>query len=230
MYGNENGIDKTKTNFLSQVYGWMTLGLTITAGASYFILAQPKLMATLFNSSIIVMVLFGLQILLAVSLSFYISRMSFFTAAAVFVAYSILTGITLSTIFLIYTQSSIALTFFVTAAMFAAMAIYGQVTKNDLSSLSSFLFMGLIGLIIAMVVNIFLKSQTFDYIISGAGVIIFALLTAVDVQQIKQLGSQLMAAGQDGAKVSILCALKLYLDFINLFLYLLRFLGQKRND
>jgi FtsH-binding integral membrane protein len=151
-------------------------------------------------------------------------------ATGIFLGYSALNGVTLSTILLYYTASSVAATFFVTAGMFGAMAVYGFVTKKDLSSWGSFLFMGLIGIIIAMVVNIFLASPMISWVISGIGVIIFTGLTAYDVQQITRMGEQGIMDGGEAAirKGAIMGALKLYLDFINLFLMLLRFMGDRR--
>lgn len=230
MFEQENIMNSTNNSFLSKVYSWMTLGLMITAGVAYYISSQPKLVASIINNFGVVLILFLLQVLLVAALSFYISKMSFAVATLVFIGYSILSGITLSSIFLVYTQSSIAVTFLVAAGTFFAMALYGYVTKNDLSSMGSFLFMAVIGLAIALLVNMFLKSEAFDYVISGIGVIIFSLLTAYDMQQIKLIGLQMRATGEDVSKISIICALKLYLDFINLFLYLLRFFGKKNND
>jgi len=220
---------RINSNFLSRVYAWMSVGLIITGLVSYYISTQPKIISAFFNNFGLILILFLVQIILVAALSFFISKMSFATATLAFLAYSILTGITISSIFLVYTKSSIAITFLITAAMFGAMALYGYFTKKDLSGMSSFLFMSLIGLLIALIVNIFLKSESFDYIISAFGVIIFSLLTAFDVQQIKRLGSQLITQGENTSKASIIGALKLYLDFINLFLFLLRFTGRK-ND
>ncbi|MDR3646848.1 MAG: Bax inhibitor-1/YccA family protein [Candidatus Babeliales bacterium] len=230
MFEKETLVNRTNSSFLSKVYGWMTVGLALTASVAYYISSQPKIVAAIFNNFAVILVLFFVQIALVAALSFYISKMSFSLAALTFIGYSILSGVTLSSIFLVYTQSSIAVTFFVAAGMFAAMALYGYLTKSDLSSMGSFLFMAVIGLAIALLINMFLKSEMFDYIISGIGVIIFSLLTAYDMQQIKLIGSQMSLAGEDQSKISIICALKLYLDFINLFLYLLRFMGKKNND
>jgi len=150
---------------------------------------------------------------------------------SLFIGYSVLNGLTLSVIFLAYTSSSIAGTFFITAGMFGAMAVYGLVTKRDLSGMGSFLFMGLIGIILASVVNIFLKSSSVYWAISFLGVLIFTGLTAYDVQKIKKIGEEgIMAQGDETIrKGSIMGALALYLDFINLFLMLLRFFGGSRN-
>jgi FtsH-binding integral membrane protein len=163
-------------------------------------------------------------------LSARIQRISAQAATGLFVGYSILNGVTLSAILLLYTMTSVAATFFVTAGMFGAMAVYGFVTKKDLSSWGSFLFMGLIGIIIASVVNMFLGSSMMSWIISGIGVIIFTGLTAYDVQQITRMGEQGIMNGGEAAirKGAIMGALKLYLDFINLFLMLLRFMGDRR--
>jgi len=163
-------------------------------------------------------------------LSARIQKMSAQAATGIFVGYSILNGITLSTILLYYTASSVAATFFVTAGMFGAMAVYGFVTKKDLTSWGSFLFMGLIGIIIAMVVNIFLGSSMMSWVISGIGVIIFTGLTAYDVQQISRMGAQGIMDGGEAVvrKVVIMGAFRLYFDFFNLFLMLLRFVGDRR--
>jgi FtsH-binding integral membrane protein len=164
-----------------------------------------------------------------IGLSFGLSRMSAAVAIAAFVGYALLNGLTLSTIFLVYTQSSIASTFFVTAATFGCMSMYGYTTQRDLTSLRSFLFMGLIGLIVASLVNLFLQSELIYWLLSYVGVGIFMGLTAYDTQKIKQLSR--MVSGQDNEtfqKVAIMGALRLYLDFVNLFLYLLRLFGRRR--
>jgi len=179
------------------------------------------------------MLLYGLLIT-ELGMVFYLSariqKISAQAATGIFLAYSALNGVTLSTILLYYTASSVTATFFVTAGMFGAMAVYGFVTKKDLSSWGSFLFMGLIGIIIASVVNMFLGSSMMSWVISGIGVIIFTGLTAYDVQQITRMGEQGIMNGGESAirKGAIMGALKLYLDFINLFLMLLRFMGDRR--
>jgi len=164
-------------------------------------------------------------------LSARIGRIQPGTATGLFLAYSALNGVTLSTIFLAYTHASIAATFLVTAGMFAAMAVFGMVTKRDLSGMGSFMFMGLIGLILASIVNIFLKSSAVYWAISAIGVLVFVGLTAYDVQKIKNIGEQgIMEQGEAAIrKGAIIGALALYLDFINLFLMLLRFFGGSRD-
>ena len=161
-------------------------------------------------------------------LSARIQKIAFSTATILFGAYSILNGLTLSVLFAAYTMESLALTFIVTAGTFGATALYGYVTKRDLSGMGSILFMGVIGLIIAGVVNIFLGSSTLSLITSAAGVIIFTGLTAWDMQKIKHLFSGVYADSEEVKKLSVIGALQLYLDFVNLFIYLLRFFGKRR--
>jgi hypothetical protein len=165
---------------------------------------------------------------LVIYLSARIEKLEAKTATGLFLLYSALNGVTLSLVLMLYTATSVATTFLVTAGMFGSMAIYGYVTKKDLSSLGSFMFMGLIGIIIASLVNIFMQSSMMSWVISGIGVIVFTGLTAYDVQRISQMGVTAMS-GSEGAmkKMAILGALTLYLDFINLFLMLLRFLGNR---
>jgi FtsH-binding integral membrane protein len=155
--------------------------------------------------------------------------MSAGTAVLSYLLYSILTGVTFSFLLLLFTPASLALTFFVCAGMFGTMAIYGLVTKSDLSGMGTYLLMGLVGLIIAGLINMFLHSSSMDFVISIIDVIVFTLLTAYDVQMVKQMGMAMIANDAEMTKVSIVCALRLYLDFVNLFLYLLRFFGQKKD-
>jgi len=212
-----------------RVFGWMTLGLSITGLTSILVNLIPNIQRAVAMNPGIMLVLILIQLGLVLYLSFGLQKMSREVAIASYLFYSFLTGITLSTLFLAFTGASLALTFLICAGTFAAMSIYGLITKSDLSGLGSFLFMGLIGLIIAGVVNIFLKSAQFDFITSIFGVIIFTLFTAYDVQMVKKMGLVMLGTGADMTKVSIISALKLYLDFVNLFLYLLRFFGQKRD-
>lgn len=224
------GIAKSGKTLLQQIYAWMSLGLALTGGVAYYVADTPAIYTALFKNSGMLIVLFLVQLGIVIGLSFFIQHMSYFSAAASFIAYSLISGLTFSSIFLIYTKSSIAVTFFVAAGMFLSLALYGYFTKADLSGMGNFLFMGLIGLVIGGVVNMFLpNSQSLDYIISAFGVIIFALLTAYDVQKIKDMSNHMLLSGEDLGKVSIIGALTLYLDFVNLFLYLLRFLGKRRD-
>ena len=160
-------------------------------------------------------------------MSFGINRISAATAQILYWAYAVLIGISLSTIFLFYTQGSIALTFFATAGSFAGLSLFGYTTKRDLSGMGTFLIMGLVGLIVAMVVNLFLQSGTFSLVIAAIGVLIFAGLTAYDTQKIKSIYFQLAGTGDELRKAAIFGALQLYLDFLNMFLFLLRFMGNR---
>jgi FtsH-binding integral membrane protein len=239
--GNERAIvqasSEASTIFLAKVFNWMAIGLGLTGITAFLTTNSQIALQMLFTVQDGYakpnMILYGL-LLGELGMVFYLSariqKISAQAATGIFIGYSILNGITLSTILLYYTMSSVAATFFITAGMFGAMAAYGFLTKKDLSSWGSFLFMGLIGIIIAMVVNIFLGSPMISWAISGIGVIIFTGLTAYDVQQITRLGAQGIMDGGEAAirKGAIMGALKLYLDFINLFLMLLRFLGDRR--
>ncbi len=226
---NEISVGRT-SNLLYKVYLWMTIGLAFTAFTSFFISKNPYLINLFLKNSLLFFGIIIAELILVFSLSLMIEKMNFFTALFIFIVYSILNGITLSGIFLIYTQVSIGMTFVIASAMFGFMALYGYFTRSDLSKLGNILLMALFGLIIAMLVNFFLKSPSLYYVISGAGVIIFALLTAYDMQQIKMLSQKLISSGQDINKIAIFCALRLYLDFINLFLFLLDFVGKKQNQ
>jgi len=215
--------------FMYKVYGWMATALAITAATAFYIFKTPALSQAIFQPGIVFALIIG-QFALVLFLGFMISRMNFATAVLAFLLYSLLTGVTLSSIFFVFTQASIVATFVVTAGMFGVMALYGYLTNEDLSSMANILMMALVGLIIGLFVNMFLRSAAFDFVLSGIGVVVFAMLTAYDVQKIKQLGQSMIAQGEMAGKVSILGALTLYLDFINLFLFLLRFLGQKKES
>jgi len=215
--------------FLAKVFNWMAVGLGITGAVAYAAAATGIAQAIIRSPFFLVLAIGTLG--LVFYLSARIDKIQARTASGLFIAYSVLNGLFFSTIFLRYTGSSIAGTFLITAGMFGAMAAYGLVTKRDLSGWGSFLFMGLIGIIIASIVNIFLKSPGVYWVTSMIGVLIFTGLTAYDVQKIKRMGEEgIMSQGQDAiVKGSIMGALALYLDFINLFLMLLRFFGGSRN-
>lgn len=217
------------TIFLAKVFNWMAVGLGITGLVAYATAASGLAQVIIGSPLFLVLALGTLG--LVFYLSARIDKIKASTASALFIAYSVLNGLFFSTIFLRYTGSSIAGTFLITAGMFGAMAVYGLITKRDLSGWGSFLFMGLIGIIIASIVNIFLKSSSMYWVISLIGVFIFTALTAYDVQKIKRMGEKgIMSQGQEAiTKGSIMGALALYLDFINLFLMLLRFFGGSRN-
>ncbi|MCL2459025.1 MAG: Bax inhibitor-1/YccA family protein [Desulfobulbus sp.] len=220
---------QASTVFLAKVFNWMAAGLALTGVVAYFVAASGLAQALIASPIFFILVLVELGLVLF--LSARIDRMQPGTATGIFVGYSALNGVTLSIIFLAYTHTSIAATFLVTAGMFAAMAIYGLVTKRDLSGLGSFMFMGLIGIILASIVNIFLQSSSLYWAISAIGVLVFVGLTAYDVQKIKNIGEEgIMNQGEAAIrKGAIIGALALYLDFINLFLMLLRFFGGSRD-
>ena len=216
--------------FMRGVYQWMAMGLGLTALVAYFVVSSPTLIQAIFGNPLLFWGLIIGEVMLVVAISGGITRLSAGTATTLFLVYSGLNGITLSAILLIYTATSIASTFVVCAGMFGAMSVYGLTTKKDLTSWGSFLFMGLVGIILASIVNIFLKSPTINFVVSAIGVIVFVGLTAYDTQKLKVMGET--APLDDSLAIrrgTILGALTLYLDFINLFLMLLRFLGQTRN-
>jgi FtsH-binding integral membrane protein len=217
-------------NFIYKVYGWMSFALAVTALVAFYISKNPSLYAPFKSNSWLLIGLFIFQLALVILISAAIMKISYFVALSAFVLYAISVGFTLSFVFQIYTEASIYATFLVAAGMFGITCLYGYFTKSNLSTMGSFAFMGLIGLILGGVVNIFLKSSKFDFVLSIIGVFIFVLLTAYDTQKIKQIASKLMVSEETRKKIAILGALTLYLDFINLFLYLLRFFGQKRED
>ncbi|MDE0887489.1 MAG: Bax inhibitor-1/YccA family protein [Myxococcota bacterium] len=214
--------------FMIRVYNWMTTGLGITGLVAYSVADTPALTDIIFGNAIIPIVLIIAQIGLVFWLAARVMQMSAQQAMGVFVLYAALTGVTFSVVFLTYTASSITSTFLVTAGTFGAMSFYGYTTKKDLTSWGSFLFMGLIGIIIASVVNIFLQSSAMYWVITYAGVLIFVGLTAYDTQKIKEMNILGNEGTEEDTKEAIRGALSLYLDFINLFLMLLRVMGTRR--
>lgn len=214
--------------FFAKVYGWMTAGLMITGIISLLTLYTPGLLELIFSSRWVYFGLFIGQLALVVYLSARVEKMSAATATLVFLGYSALTGLTLSVIFLVYTAASLATTFFVTAGTFGLMSAYGLVTKRDLTGLGSFLMMGLVGMILASVVNMFFNNSTVYWISTYIGILIFVGLTAYDTQKIKEMSGLGIEGGEMEQKGAIMGALRLYLDFINLFLLLLRLLGSRK--
>ncbi|MBI1277391.1 MAG: BAX inhibitor (BI)-1/YccA family protein [Anaerolineaceae bacterium] len=211
------------------VYMWMTLGLLISGVVAVAVSSTPSLTNILYNPGVMFGAIIG-ELVLVMALSFALRRISPTLAAVLFVGYAFLNGLTLSIIFLIYPLGTISLAFFSAAGTFAAMTVLGYTTELDLSQYRTYFMMALIGLVIAMVVNIFLRSSGLDLIISMAGVLIFTVLTAYDTQKIKQLAAD-PTINEDGSlvsKLSIMGALTLYLDFVNLFLFLLRLFGRRR--
>lgn len=213
-----------QNTLVRQVYAWMGGGLAITAFMALVTLSSPPILQAVAGNRLIFFGLMIGELALVFTLSGAINRLGEFTATSIFIGYSALNGVTLSILALVYTASSITSTIVTTAGMFGAMSLYGYMTKRDLTSWGSFLFMGLIGVVIASVVNIFVGSSAVSWVISAIGVIVFTGLTAYDTWKIKELAAQ----GVGGRKPAILGALTLYLDFINLFLMLLRFTGNRR--
>ena len=218
--------------FLRQVYANMGLGLLITAMTAWYVSGNATILSYLIDFQTGSLNILGWIVMFAplglvIFLSARIHKMSVSAAATTFAVYSLVNGISLSFIFLVYTQASIFKTFFIAAAMFGAMTLIGFTTKVDLSKFRSILFMGLIGIIIASLVNMFLQSGPMDYIISFIGVVIFAGLTAYDTQKLMQIGLHADPESDSTRKTALMGALALYLDFINLFLFLLRFFGSR---
>jgi len=218
--------------FLTRVYTFMALGLGITGLVALAVAASPAAMAFIFGGRWVLMGLIVAELLLVVAFAPVASRAGTGVAALMLLVYSVLNGATLASIFLVYTQGSIASTFLVTGGTFAALAAYGTVTKRDLSSLGSFAMMGLVGLVIASIVNLFLGSPMLYWLTTFAGVLVFTGLTVYDAAKLKALGQAAAAQGRDTqTKLALQGALSLYLDFINLFLMLLRiFGGGRRRD
>ena len=212
---------------MRKVYVWMTLALVLTGVTAYGVASSPGVMNALYTNPILFWGLVIAEFALVIGISAAINKLSLTTATLMFVLYSVINGATLSSVFLIYTMSSIASVFFITAGTFAVMAIIGYTTKKDLTSMGKILCMALIGIIIATIVNIFLKSSGLEMIVSYLGVLIFVGLTAYDSQKIKNMLQMAPDAGEGAQKLALLGALTLYLDFINLFIYLLRIFGRR---
>ena len=226
----QSGVTSAVSAYMRQVYPWMTAGLALTTVVAYGVANAPAIRDAILGNSLVMILLIVAQFGMVIALSAAIHKMSAGTATGLFLLYSALTGAMLSSIFVIYPIAAIANAFLVTTGTFLAMSVYGTVTKRDLTTMGNFLFMGLIGIIIAMVVNIFLKSTMMDFIISCLGVLIFTGLTAYDTQKLRRFGEA--APLDDGTAVrrgAIMGALTLYLDFINLFLMMLRLFGGNRN-
>jgi len=213
---------------MRKVYTWMALALVITGFTAYGIANSPGMLMTIATNRILFFGLIIAEFALVIGLSAAINRLSLTMSTLLFVLYSLINGATLSFIFVLYTMSSISSVFFITAGTFAVMAFIGYTTKTDLSSMGKFLFMALIGIIIASVVNIFLKSTGLELIVSYIGVLVFVGLTAYDTQKIKNMLWTAGDTGETAQKIALIGALSLYLDFVNLFLHLLRILGDRK--
>lgn len=229
--GSESGIssnaqilsEESAGAFMATVYRWMTAGLALTAVTALVVATNATLLQMVMG--LYLPLIIG-ELVLVMALSFLARRVSAPVAALMFLGYAFMTGLTFSVLFLVYTSSSIASTFFVCAAMFGALSVYGTVTKKNLDAWKTFLFMGLIGVVLASIVNIFVSSGPLGFVISCAGVVVFAGLTAYDTQKLRQYHAEM--GHQHAGSAAITGALILYLDFINLFLMLLRLLGNRR--
>lgn len=216
---------------MTRVYGWMTLALFITAITASYVAKSPEVLSMIFGNRLSILFLCIGEVALVMGLSWGINRISTKTAALLFIFYSVLNGLTMASIFFSYSLGTIYQAFAASALTFGAMSIFGATTKHDLSSLGGILFMALIGLVIASVINIFWSNSIVDTIITYCGVFIFVGLTAYDTQRIKSMSAAVLESGDATAirRVSILGSLSLYLDFINLFLYILRLFGRGRD-
>lgn len=222
------GIKSYQALFITKVYNWMALALFITGLVSYFVASSPEMLNIIVGSKLVFYGILIAELLLVIYLTRSIQKLSQNMVIAGFLIYAVLNGLTMSIIFLIYTSNSIATTFYVTAGTFGAMSLYGYYTKKDLTSLGNMAMMALIGIIIASIVNMFLQNDMMYWIITYLGVAVFVALTAYDTQKLKELGSRGFVNDESMEKTSILGALTLYLDFINLFLFLLRIFGSRK--
>lgn len=226
----QSGVGSAVSVYMRHVYQWMTAGLALTTVVAYGVAGTPAIRDAILGNSLVLILLVVAQFGLVIALSAAIHKLSAGAATGLFLLYSALTGAMLSSIFVVYPIASIGTAFLVTTGTFLAMTVYGTVTRRDLTGLGNFLFMGLIGIIIAMVVNIFLQSTMMNFIVSCLGVLIFTGLTAYDTQKLRRFGEA--APLEDGTAIrrgAILGALTLYLDFINIFLMLLQLFGGNRD-
>lgn len=226
---NPAEVQLAQSTFISKVYAWMSVALLVTALVAAYVASSEELIQQIFSSrATFYLLVFG-QLGLVMVISAMIDRLSAMTATVLFVIYSAMNGLTLSVIFLVYTASSIGTTFFVTAGTFAVMSIYGYTTKRDLTTWGNLLFMAIIGLVIGSIVNLFLQNTILYWIVTYVGILVFVGLTAYDTQKIKEMGATGFNSSEGMQKGAVIGALSLYLDFINLFLMLLRVFGGRRN-
>ena len=225
----QKGFDLSRVKFssiMSAVYLWMSIGLGITGLTAWYV-SQSSFVDAIYSNPSIFYTLVILELVLVFGFRAILNKANYMVSLSCFLVYSVVNGLTLSAVFILYTGTSIASTFFITGATFMAMSIYGYATKKDLSGWGSYLFMGLIGIIIASIVNIFLKNDMFDFLISLIGIVIFVGLTAYDTQKIREQ-LEMAVSEEQVNKVTIYGALILYLDFVNMFLKLLRILGKRK--
>ncbi len=232
---NEMAWEKERTfsinmpGLMKDIYVWVAIALAITGVTAYTVAHTPVLLSLVFAGKFTMWALLIATVALVWHLSSAVSRLSLKAVTAMFLIYSVLNGLTMASIFIVYTMTSIASVFFVTAGTFALMSAYGYLTKADLSKLGNLCLMGLFGLIIATLVNMFFANSFLDMILAYAGVLIFVGLTAYDTKRIREIAyANNTGTTDNGAKLAIMCALTLYLDFINLFIYMLRIFGEKK--
>lgn len=224
---NENNAIKTMPQLMNKVFTWMFVGILVSAITSLVTVNTPRLLnAVLYNMPVVITLIIA-ELALVIILSAKATSLSYPTAIVAFVAYSIINGLSLSVIFLIYEISSIVNVLFVTAAMFALLAFIGYTIKVDLSKIGNILLIGLVGIIIASIVNLFIMSQAFDLVLTIVGGLLFLVITVYDIQKIKNIANNI--SEEQINNVSIICALTLYLDFVNIFLKLLRLFGRRRD-
>jgi FtsH-binding integral membrane protein len=216
-------------SFVANVFSYMTLALVITGVAAYWFAASGNMLALLQGSQLLMWGVMLAPIGMVLIMSFAFNRLSFGALMGLFLAYSLVNGISLSVIFLVYSSAAISKVFFITAGLFATMAVVGYTTKTDLTKLGSILMMAVFGIVIASLVNYFLESAAFDYLISCVGVLVFTGLVAYDTQKVKRIGAGVEYGTATAGKLALMGALSLYLDFINLFLFLLRVFGGRRD-
>ena len=228
LFSSPEQIARDQQRFISKVYGWMAGALAITGLTAWWAASNYDLMLFFANNRGVLIFMFIGQILLVGSLAGWINKMSSQIAMLIFIIYAVLTGFIFSTLFLVYTSGSLATTFLITGGMFAVMSIYGWTTGKDLTKFGSLLFMLLIGLILASIINIFLGSTMLYWIATYVGIFIFTGLIAYDTQKLKNMGAYVQEGTEEHRKGAIMGALSLYLDFINLFLMLLRIFGSRR--
>ncbi len=221
-------VKSIQATFINKVYGWMALALAITGFVALRVASSESLVNTIASNQILFFGIIIAELGLVIWLSSAIESMNATRAITLFLLYSALNGLTFSVLFLIYTAASIASTFFVTAGTFGVMSAYGYFTKTDLSSWGNILFMGLIGIIIASIVNIFWHSEVLYWAVTYIGVLVFVGLTAYDTQKIKRMSLEMDVESEEGSKGAIMGALALYLDFINMFIFLLRIFGDRK--
>lgn len=232
MFQNQRYSSSISSGFMQKVYGWMCAGLAVTAAISYYLSPEvnPALFKSLMSNMFMLIGLFIAQFGIIMYMTWQYARLSYGAMAALFLGFCALQGISLAPILYMYTGASVFYVFVIACAMFAAMALYGWMTDADLSSMGNILFMALIGMIVAGLINMFVQSAMFNMVIAAVGVGVFAMLTAYDVQNLKKYSQYGVNSPEDMGKFALLGAVGLYLNLINIFIYLLQLFGEKRRN